>query len=111
METVLALPILFLLATALTAYLYSFSAHYLVDHWVYETSWCLAKETPLSVCKKNLFRKMGMLPLVTYQLHKVYKNSRHSFVELHYSTPIHPQRVVTESLRLPITIQQLRRSQ
>ena len=41
--------------------LYFYTAHHLADHWVYQTSMCLAEDNPQQDCQNRLTKKISKL--------------------------------------------------
>lgn len=111
LETVFALPTILVLVGIVLIGACRFTTHYLMDHWVYQSSLCMAKEVSSERCLRQMDRKVQMMPFVRYSLNRVVVRKNRVLIELTYSSPVQLPLKIIEHLRLPITSEQMRRSQ
>ncbi|MCB0378547.1 MAG: hypothetical protein KDD33_08650 [Bdellovibrionales bacterium] len=61
-ESLASLPMLIVIALAVLSLPFSILSHYLSDHWVYQSSLCLAKEESKVVCEAQLLQRLRQIP-------------------------------------------------
>ncbi len=67
-ETLLSLPALVSGATLVLGGLHSLFAFYWVDHWTYQLSQCLAKETIAIECTRDFEKRVQLLPFAKVEV-------------------------------------------
>ena len=102
MESLLALPFLFLLFSSLLLAGHHFLTHYLSDYWVYQSSLCLAKGEPFGTCEKQLRQRLKLIPFYKFSILEFEKDERQAKVRVKTRTPLSPDGEFFEKLRLPV---------
>ncbi len=104
-ETLFSLPLVLSAMMLVLVFLYSWTSHFLIDHWVYQSALCLSQDHSIRTCRKELEEKLNQIPFLTFQVRRMTKNSNlvHLLVETHQ--PLTLQTDFEEKLRLPLAIE------
>lgn len=105
LETVVVLPFLMVLVSGLLAGLHGSAAYYLVDHWTYETSLCLAGQSSEADCRKRLKKNLALIPFLKYEINQLSKKSKSTLTEVTIHTPLFVGKTFLEELRTPLAAQ------
>jgi len=96
------IPFLILLTSALLSGFHATAVYYLVDHWTYEASLCLARQAPAAHCRKGLSEKLDLLPFLTYEIQEISTTSNSSLAKVKIRTPLILDKIFEEKLRTPL---------
>src|SRR5690606_36025722 len=101
-ETCTTLSVAMLILSLLLALILATSNFYLADHWVYQSSLCLASQEAKDVCASKLQKKLALLPLSHFKIEKFLKSPSQSLVTLDFHSLGIINHRFQADLRLPL---------
>ena len=110
-ESLFCIPVLISLISFIFIGFYRVSSHYLIDHFIYQAAFCLAKERGDDQCKKQLIRKLDLIPLSQSQIDLFYIDHKTVAVKARITKLWKSETVFQQTLSLPLTAEQFRRAQ
>ncbi len=110
-ETLFTLPIVMGGLSLILCFLYSWTSHFLIDHWVYQSALCLAENQAPRHCQKELVEKLKQVPFLTFQIDRMSLWQKKVLVQVKTRQPLQLHSVFTETLHLPLRIDDFRRYQ
>ncbi|MEM7646263.1 MAG: hypothetical protein AAF203_05090 [Pseudomonadota bacterium] len=110
-ESMIVLPSIMGFITLGLCFFHSSLCHYLIDSWVYQSSFCVAKEHDQSKCRSQLKALLNSIPFSKSQILSMNRTSSQSFVQVNSAIGILNPRLFSSKIDLPIKSQLFREAQ
>lgn len=87
LESVISLPALVALFSAMLIGGHSLLTDFLMDQWLYESTFCLVEEKPKQLCLENLKTQVTRIPFLEIQSLNLFRRSRQVHVQARLKLP------------------------
>ena len=110
LESLVALPFILGAISAIFITLYSMLGIYLLDHWSYQSTLCLAKEISKSSCQNQLRQRVSILPF--FKISQIQMNKGFQSASTKISSQLGPfiDKEIRNYIRLPLNSEDFERA-